>query len=289
MVASTRRSVGDAALSILLIWTSVLDSKAFSQVLDHLASSDFTILLYRSVFEKFVEYRRLGDNNYDSSIPHIRDILVNAPKFKPLSMDRTNDLYSSYWGMVSTAGRAVPEIQINGNLIHAFEEVPEDSPLFTILAFIVAVTILEELCEYTIKLIVGPRIRPYWRLLHEWSGRTWEDIVFDRGHVSVMWLKENVGIMNNILGVALQQKKGRGLQVPREDYQKELSMDVCSSFLASIQSTSLEPIKFHDLPDSQRGPEITFTRLTPLPIGYRCLYPDTVMVPVGNHHGDLEI
>lgn len=95
------------------------------QVLDHLASSNSTILLYRSVCEKFFKYRRLGDNNYDSSIPHIRDILVNVPKFIPLSLDRTNDRYSTYWGMVSTAGRAVPDIQINGNLIRAFEEVPE--------------------------------------------------------------------------------------------------------------------------------------------------------------------
>ena len=100
------------------------------QVLDHLASSDSTVLLYHSVFEKFREYRRLGDNNYDSSIPHIRDILVNAPKFIPLSMYRTNDCYSTYWGMVSTAGRVVPDIQINGNLIRAFEEVPEVYKLF---------------------------------------------------------------------------------------------------------------------------------------------------------------
>lgn len=83
-----------------------------------------------------------------------------------------------------------------------------------------AVTILKELCEYTIKIIVGPKIRPDGLTLHEWSGRTWEDVVFDRGHVSVMWLKENVGLMNNILGVAPQQKKGLGF--PREEYQKEL-------------------------------------------------------------------
>lgn len=83
-----------------------------------------------------------------------------------------------------------------------------------------AVTVLKELCEYAIKIIVGPKIRPDWRTLHEWSGRTWEDIVFDRGHVSVMWLKESVGLMNNILGVALQQRKG--LEFPREEYQKEL-------------------------------------------------------------------
>jgi hypothetical protein len=60
-----------------------------------------------------------------SSIPHIRDLLVNAPKFNPLSMNWTNNWHSTYWGMVSMAGRAVPEIHINGNLIHAFEEVPE--------------------------------------------------------------------------------------------------------------------------------------------------------------------
>jgi hypothetical protein len=100
------------------------------QVLDHLASSDSTILLYHSVFERFREYRRLDDNNYDSSIPHIRDILVNAPKFNPLSMNWTNNYYSTCWGMVSTAGRVVPDIQINGNLIRAFEEVPEVYKLF---------------------------------------------------------------------------------------------------------------------------------------------------------------
>lgn len=102
----------------------------------------------------------------------------DTPEFIPLSLDRINDRYKSYWGMVSTGGSG-PNVLVAGNIVRISEEVPgirrlllhtnpasfcQDSLLFTDLAFVVAIT---ELCEYTIKIIVDPMIRPERRTLHE--------------------------------------------------------------------------------------------------------------------------
>lgn len=229
-------SVGDAAPSILLIWTSVLDSKAFS-------NKSWTTLLHRTPpFCCIIQFLKSFVNIEGSAII---TMTLPSPTSETSLSTHQNSLRFLWIGQITAIALTGEWFQRPGEwslisrsmatLFVPLRRCPrytnyflptnqayicQDSPLFTILAFVVAVTILKELCEYTIKIIVGPTIRPDWRTLHEWSGRTWEDLVFDRGQVSVMWLKENIGQMKNILGVALQQKKGLGL--PRVESQKEL-------------------------------------------------------------------
>ena len=63
-------------------------------------------------------------------------------------------------------------------------------------AFIVAVTSMNELWEYTIKIVVDPMIRPERSTFHEWSECILGCFLFDRGRVSALWW-----LMNIILGV----------------------------------------------------------------------------------------